>query len=199
MKAKRKTKQAGKRNAERAETTRGAQTAQGANPSARDTANPSEPVGNGAAVFFDSKSNSSNRIENCTICDNIAKADPSQYSVGPRLNGKGSVIVNSVCLGNKTEAGKEVNLCLQEGAVQSNCYYMAETAKDYKDPKFRGRAKGDYRLRRTSPLRDAGQRLDWMTEGSLDLAGQGRVNGENPDIGCYEYWWYSTGMMLFFK
>ena len=154
-------------------------------------------TGNGAAVFFSSLDNSSNRIENCTICDNLAKMDPGQYSVGPRLSGKGSVIVNSVCLGNKTEAGREVNLCLQEGAVQSNCYTTVATAAGYKDPKFRGRAKGDYRLRRTSPLRDAGQRLDWMTPDAKDLAGQGRVNGENPDIGCYEYWWYSTGMLLF--
>ena len=98
-----------------------------------------------------------------------------------------------------TSNDKEWNLHLSNNAVQSNCYTTVATAADYKDPKFRDRASGDYRLKRTSPLRNAGQRLDWMTEGALDLAGQGRVNGENPDIGCYEYWWYSTGMMLFFK
>ena len=47
MKEKPKAKQTGKPKAKRAETTRGAQTAQGANPSARDTANPS--AANGAA------------------------------------------------------------------------------------------------------------------------------------------------------
>ena len=49
MKAKPKAKRTGKPKAKRAGTTRGAQTAQGANPSAHDTANPSEPVGNGTA------------------------------------------------------------------------------------------------------------------------------------------------------
>ena len=58
MKEKPKAKQTGKQKAKRAETTRGAQTAQGANPSARDTANPSAANGaaNGAAAGgFDDK------------------------------------------------------------------------------------------------------------------------------------------------
>lgn len=33
---------------------------------------------------------------------------------------------------------------------------------------------------------DKGTVLDWMTEGMTDLAGIARVQGEGPDIGCYE-------------
>ena len=158
------------------------------------------PAGLCGTLFFSSGANG-NHVENCTICDNTAVPVSTQYGVGPYLTGKESCwIVNSVCLGNKyTSNDKEWNLHLGNNAVQSNCYTTVATAADYKDPKFRDRANGDYRLRRTSPLRDAGQKLDWMTEGSLDLAGQGRVNGENPDIGCYEYWWYSTGILLFVR
>ena len=44
---------------------------------------------------------------------------------------------------------------------------------------------GDVRLRQDSPLIGAGLLQDWM-EGAVDLAGNPRVVGEAPDIGCYE-------------
>ena len=56
-------------------------------------------------------------------------------------------------------------------------------------------ANGDWRLRRRSPLRDAGLPLDWMVPGATDLDGQARLTdrfgkpfapGALPDIGCYE-------------
>ena len=56
-------------------------------------------------------------------------------------------------------------------------------------------ANGDWRLRRRSPLRDAGLPLDWMVPGATDLDGQARLTDRFgkpfapdalPDIGCYE-------------
>lgn len=57
---------------------------------------------------------------------------------------------------------------------------------DY-DPLFADAANGDYRLEKKSPCRDAGAVLSWMTPSSLDLAGNERVFGDAPDIGCYEW------------
>lgn len=56
-------------------------------------------------------------------------------------------------------------------------------------------ANGDWRLRRRSPLRDAGILLDWMVPDATDLDGNPRLTdrfgkpfapGSLPDIGCYE-------------
>ena len=54
------------------------------------------------------------------------------------------------------------------------------------DPKFRKGAGKKWRLKSTSPAIDAGKLLDWMSETSVDLDGKPRVNGEAPDMGCYE-------------
>ena len=56
-------------------------------------------------------------------------------------------------------------------------------------------ANGDWRLRRRSPLRDAGLLLPWMADGATDLDGNPRLTDRFgkpfapdalPDIGCYE-------------
>lgn len=57
---------------------------------------------------------------------------------------------------------------------------------DY-DPKFTDAANGDYTLQKKSPCRDAGTSLSWMDTESTDLAGNGRIVGNAPDIGCYEW------------
>ncbi|MGN0832217.1 MAG: right-handed parallel beta-helix repeat-containing protein [Kiritimatiellia bacterium] len=64
------------------------------------------------------------------------------------------------------------------------------------DPRLVDVERGDYRLARKSPCRDAGLRLDWMTPEAIDLAGNPRVvtrgaplakdPGALPDLGCYE-------------
>ncbi len=64
---------------------------------------------------------------------------------------------------------------------------------DY-DPKFTDAAKGDYSLLKKSACRDAGATVAWMDASSVDLAGEPRVVGDAPDIGCYE--WYPTNIGL---
>ena len=64
------------------------------------------------------------------------------------------------------------------------------------DPRLADVERGDYRLSRKSPCRDAGLRLGWMTPEAVDLAGNPRVvtrgkplaadPGALPDLGCYE-------------
>lgn len=65
---------------------------------------------------------------------------------------------------------------------------------DY-DPKFTDAANGDFTLEKKSPCRDAGALLSWMTPSSLDLAGNARVFGNAPDIGCYEWFQTYTGFI----
>ena len=65
---------------------------------------------------------------------------------------------------------------------------------DY-DPQFTDAANGDYTLEKKSPCRDAGALLSWMTPSALDLAGNARVFGNAPDIGCYEWFQTYTGFI----
>ena len=55
------------------------------------------------------------------------------------------------------------------------------------DPTFSSPANDDYRIRRGSPCQDTGLQREWMTESSIDLAGESRLYGAAVDIGCYEY------------
>ena len=53
------------------------------------------------------------------------------------------------------------------------------------DPQFRKPAKGDWRLKATSPAVNAGVWCDWMA-GATDFYGHPRVSTKLPDIGCAE-------------
>lgn len=54
-----------------------------------------------------------------------------------------------------------------------------------KGPKFTDPENGDYTLKGSSPLKDAGVLCDWMAE-ALDLAGNSRAKDGKVDLGCYE-------------
>ena len=67
---------------------------------------------------------------------------------------------------------------------------------DY-DPKFTDAENGDYTIQKKSDCRDAGVLLSWMTNGSLDLGGHPRVDGDRPDIGAYEFFFpIPTGLSV---
>ena len=51
---------------------------------------------------------------------------------------------------------------------------------------FRNPARGDWRLRRNSPLVDAGRDVDFSEAPAKDLLGRPRSVQGIPDIGCYE-------------
>ena len=75
-------------------------------------------------------------------------------------------------------------------------------------PKFMDAAAGDYRMKGSSAARDKASRLDWMTEGSTDLAGQPRLvnlsgkafaSDALPDLGCYEAQDPRPGLLLIIR
>ena len=73
----------------------------------------------------------------------------------------------------------------------------------FAEPGFRDAVGGDFHLLRTSPLVNAGDRLDY-TKDDVDFDGNGRITGFNtrkrtkclPDLGCYETPWGVPGMVL---
>jgi hypothetical protein len=67
------------------------------------------------------------------------------------------------------------------------------------NPKFVGNADAEnpFAIKRTSPLRNAGQVFDWMS-GSTDIRGEGfmRLRDGKVDIGCYQCWLMPTGLKI---
>ena len=68
--------------------------------------------------------------------------------------------------------------------------YQSATGKDghsqYADPQFLSLTTPDLRIQPTSPAVNAGINLGPMVIGTLDFAGNPRVQGSNIDIGAYE-------------
>lgn len=83
---------------------------------------------------------------------------------------------------------------LDPSGATSNIVKQAEA----KGIRFVNPENGDWRLKHSSPLRDVGLTLDWMTEEATDLDGNSRIFGPAPDIGAYEIS-FNPGLMLIIK
>lgn len=89
-----------------------------------------------------------------------------------------------------------------DGAVTTNATTGGSCVL-FADPGFCDAVGGDFHLLRTSPLVNAGDRLDY-TKDDVDFDGNGRITGFNtrkrtkclPDLGCYESPWGVPGMIL---
>ncbi len=143
-------------------------------------------------------------IDNCTIVDNFAKSTAATIiPAGVYAAGKGLAMTNTVVWGSVTTnsaAGGEQTVhdvfvadgkaasfshCdfTEAGTIASTSVTMAACMA--RDPIFQDAAHGDYTFGSSSPLLNAGVRLPWM-EDAMDLAGNPRLFGRRPDIGCYE-------------
>lgn len=148
------------------------------------------------------------------------------YSGGVRLNGGGK-LQNCVFYGNTAETNMWYNNdptvkawqpvvgypeWLGSGTAVKNCGFADTVTTNattggscvlFADPGFCDAVGGDFHLLRTSPLVNAGDRLDY-TKDDVDLDGNGRITGFNtrkrtkclPDLGCYETPWGVPGMVL---
>ena len=87
----------------------------------------------------------------------------------------------------------------ESGLVRNSCYPEADGVRGNlaADPKLRNPARGDWRIRSTSPCVNAGDNGPWEgAEDATDIRGSGypRILNKTVDIGCYEI--PQTGIML---
>ena len=145
-------------------------------------------VGNGDSGYIPGKCGTvymtGGTVENCTFANN---ADGK--CAGVSVNGNNAAVRNCVFYGadcpkadselgkilyNTTHANKFSNCCAPI-AINDTCLAAAEP--------FADAARGDWTP--AAVLVDKALTLDWMTE-AADLAGNPRISGTAPDIGCYE-------------
>lgn len=137
-------------------------------------------------------------VESCTLAGNTLAGN----AVGPALGlDSGSRIVNTIVAHNYI-AGVESNLTVNAGVTYSNNYINVSGTVPGgniigSEPGFQN-APLDYTLKASSRCVGSGMVLPWMTDGVTDLAGQPRIFGARPDIGCYECQ-HSAGTMLMIK
>jgi hypothetical protein len=118
-------------------------------------------------------------IQNCTITGNSA----AYRGVG--LFECGGVIRNCIIWGNTPEfGGAEISSCV---APSFSCIEWSGTGNISQDPQFVDEENGDYRLKETSPCRDAGANHYWFAWPQRDLDGNCRLYGPRVDMGCYEW------------
>ncbi len=121
------------------------------------------------------------RLVNCTIAGNL-------YGSCPGVRANAGEVVNCLIGGNVstgestghdyiwlTDASCFTN-CLSDQAINGSCFASLKL--------FVNVAEGNWRP--ATAAVDCGVRLDWMDAPATDLAGQSRVSGTEPDIGCYE-------------
>ena len=149
----------------------------------------------GAGIYADG----SVVVENCTVVSN----DAIGAGAGVYLaKGANSQFVNTIVALNTSSmvtnlgqiVSNEVYVASGAAATWTNCRVPAEAGIDdggvtTADPKFNfgRRASVPYwGILGDSPLKNKGEKLDWMTPETKDLGGQKRVFNAKPDLGCYE-------------
>lgn len=147
---------------------------------------------------------------NCTFADNAPNWYWGLFTSSNAENGNPIRAVNCIFIGTVDSSGKAADLTgryLKAGDVKlDHCAYGSadETFADcwtnvdgssfvWAKPRF---AKGGgYQLRPSSPLRGKGLLLDGMAD-DLDLADNPRVREGKVDLGCYQCWTDSPGVLF---
>ena len=147
----------------------------------------------GAGVYLEASA----IIESCTIVSNTF--DRGNYAAGLYVSAAASFVTNTVIWGNfagdAEDVLRESDVGAASGTTFSHCLapeFSTEAAAGWTldacasaDPKFNDFNGGDFTFGASSPLYGAGVLLPWM-ENAIDLAGNPRLFGRCPDIGCYE-------------
>jgi len=149
-------------------------------------------AGNAFTYAFIAHDSTNGIIENCTFASNGANA----YDLYHGGDISKTVAVNSIFDSLHAADGNSGTY----RTVLSNCFVRVRSTPDAEDgsvwvasPKFVDAANDDYRLAATSPCREKGVVLSWMS-GATDLDGNprlvnilGKVSADAlPDLGCYE-------------
>lgn len=138
-------------------------------------------------------------VDSCTIaCNDVTSSGSNQFGAG-FYNRFSCSIINTIIAGNTMNGVSEgANDWFRSGAtitVSHSCAYPAPSPYNEftvanscvtTDPKFADAANGDFTLSGSSPCKNAGVAEPWMAN-ATDLAGNARVFGDAPDMGCYEF------------
>ena len=137
-------------------------------------------------------------VDACTITGNdVTSGESNQFGAG-FYNRFSCSIINTIIAGNTMNGAPEgANDWFRNGATVTashSCAYPAPSPYNQfteangcltVSPKFVDAANGDFRLRGSSPCKDTALLEPWMAN-ALDLAGNARVMGNGPNMGCYE-------------
>ena len=153
-------------------------------------------VGGLACDFVESLSFS---MTNCVFWANVSKVDSSYKGVPGFCWHPSTMLQNLVQVGNTVieggtaDANADVAAVLATDDSGNSTALTAAAAADPKGAGFKDAANGDWSLKRSSVLVDAGAWADWM-DSARDIAGNRRClkkglvkDGALPDIGCYEF------------
>ena len=114
------------------------------------------------------------KLENCTVFGNSSGKEGA--AGGVQMGDKYGLAVNTIVWQNTNTVDGVVRETTGEDAQFDTCWKQ--------DPLFLPHGK-PFRLRTTSPCRDAAKTLDWMG-GSVDIYGNPRIRCQKPDIGATE-------------
>ena len=114
------------------------------------------------------------KLENCTVFGNSSGKEGA--AGGVQMGDKYGLAVNTIVWQNTNTVDGVVRETTGEDAQFDTCWKQ--------DPLFLPHGK-PFRLRTTSPCRDAAKTLDWMG-GSVDVYGNPRIRCQKPDIGATE-------------
>ena len=130
------------------------------------------------------------------------------------VGGNDAIRCAGVCAGGGTVRNSLIAVCTTTGSETSAEAVWAGTASCFDtcmsdvtringkcdqasaDQIFKSVTHGNYKLCQDSAAKDKGMVLPWMLDG-VDLAGNPRLRGSGPDLGCYEFW--GLGLMLIVK
>ena len=145
-------------------------------------------IGGFCIKYKDGGGTISGSLTNCVIAANTQWVNSSYTRGGPGLywHNNNANIYSGMKVANCAFEGV-ANLSDVIGLDASGATDRISRQIDSQGPRFKDAASGDFSLKRSSPLCDAGVLRDWMT-GACDLAGGRRVFRGGPDIGCYEFY-----------
>ena len=149
------------------------------------------------------------RVENCTIADNVYQHMLRYYNIA----NNSATFVNTAIVRNRTHnraairdlSGYEARYVSLTNCIMgvtnlvqhSSCGFVdCKVLGENWNPAFIGDGDHPYSTKARSRLCSAGRILSWMTEDSVDLAGNARVRDGKVDVGCYQCWLMPVGMSL---
>ena len=125
-------------------------------------------------------------LENCTVANNSARR-----CAGIWVSNAAGRVVNCIVADNETTGAPDPNFPVWAGVATSFTNCVSDGVQKINDfcevvqSPFVDSVRGDWRLAPGTAAVDTGAPLDWMA-GATDIAGNGRIRGVGPDVGCFE-------------